>query len=229
MRALSTTEILSVWERGCSQPPVQRALIMLAAATPESSLESLAGLSVGQRDARLMKLRELTFGPRFTGLANCPACDEKIELTFDASAIRPAEEIDTPVEMELHIEGRELRFRLPTSADLLAVTSSEHLLSRCLLSGENHYSENTIRAITERMSAADPMADLRLALSCASCGNQWEAEFDIVAFFWREIAAAARGLMREVHMLASAYGWSESEILALSQARRRFYLEMLNA
>jgi len=229
MRGLSTTEILSVWERGCGQPPVQRALTILAAANPDSSLESLAGLSVGQRDARLMKLRELTFGARFTGLANCPACDEKIELTFDAAAIRPAEEMEVPAEMELHVEGRELRFRMPTSADLMVVKNGEQLLSRCLLSGENHCSENTIRAIGEKMSTADPMADMRLALSCASCGDQWEAAFDIVSFFWREIAAAARGVMREVHMLASAYGWSETEILALSQARRRFYLELLNA
>jgi uncharacterized protein (UPF0212 family) len=229
MRALSTTEILSVWERGCGQSPVQRALTILAAANPESSIESLAGLSVGQRDARLVKLRELTFGPHFTGLANCPACDEKIELAFDAPAILPAEEMEAPAEIELHVEGRALRFRLPTSADLLEVNNGEELVSRCLLSGENHYSENTIRAIGEEMSAADPMADVRLALSCASCGNQWEAAFDIVAFFWREIASAARGVMREVHMLASAYGWSESEILALSQARRRSYLEMLNA
>jgi hypothetical protein len=32
-----------------------------------------------------------------------------------------------------------------------------------------------------------------------------------------------------VHTLASAYGWSESEILALSDARRRLYMEMVNA
>jgi len=229
MRALSTTEILSVWEQGCGQPPMQRALLILAAANPELPPESLANLSIGQRDARLMQLRELTFGARFTGLANCPACDEKIELTFDAPAIHPAEEIETRVEMELNIEARELRFRLPTSADLLAVNTGEQLVSRCLLSGENDCSENTIRAIGEKMALADPMADVQLALNCASCGNQWEATFDIVSFFWREIAAAARGIMREVHLLASAYGWSESEILALSQARRRFYLEMLNA
>jgi len=30
-----------------------------------------------------------------------------------------------------------------------------------------------------------------------------------------------------VHMLASAYGWSEQAILGLSPARRRLYMEML--
>ena len=71
------------------------------------------------------------------------------------------------------------------------------------------------------MSGADPMADIHLALNCPSCEHKWEAPFDIVAFLWREISAAARRLLREVHTLASAYGWTETEILALSPARRR--------
>jgi hypothetical protein len=33
----------------------------------------------------------------------------------------------------------------------------------------------------------------------------------------------------DVHALASAYGWSEREILALSDTRRRLYLEMVSA
>ncbi len=229
MRALSTKEILSVWERGCNQPPAHRALIMLAAAIPEMSAESMASLSIGQRDARLLALRELTFGAKFTGLTNCPACNEKIELAFDAGAIRPADEIEVPAELDLQIGGRELRFRLPNNGDLLAVNSREQLLARCLLSGGNDFSESAIQAVSEKMSAADPMADVQLALSCSSCGHQWQAVFDIVAFLWREIAATARSLMRDVHALASAYGWTESEVLSLSQARRSFYLELVNA
>ena len=33
----------------------------------------------------------------------------------------------------------------------------------------------------------------------------------------------------EVHLLASAYCWPETEILALSSTRRRFYLEAVSA
>jgi hypothetical protein len=32
----------------------------------------------------------------------------------------------------------------------------------------------------------------------------------------------------ELHTLASAYGWSESESLALSDTRRAMYLEMVH-
>jgi len=226
MRALSASELLSVWESGNGQVPLQRALYMLAVACPEASYDSVTRLTIGQRDARLLALREMTFGSKLRGLTDCPECGNKIELSFDCSDIRPATETEQPAELAVESNGREVRFRLPTSADLLAVNSPEQLLERCLLSGANHMKENFVAAVGEKMSSADPMADIHLALNCPNCGHKWEALFDIVAFFWREISAAARRLLREVHTLASAYGWTEAEILGLSPARRRIYLEM---
>ena len=229
MRALSTTELLSVWERGCHQPPVQRALILLAAACPESPPEALASLTIGQRDARLLALRELTFGSAFTGLTHCPACDEKMELAFNAAEILPEIETEIPNEFNLQLDGHALHFRLPTSTDLLGVKNRAQLVERCLTNGSSELPETIIAIVAEKMSRADPLADVQLALSCSSCGHKWEAPFDIVAFFWSELNAFASGLLREVHTLASVYGWTESEILALTPARRRCYLEMVTA
>ena len=42
-----------------------------------------------------------------------------------------------------------------------------------------------------------------------------------------EIDAWARTILYQVHLLASVYGWSESEILALSPWRRHLYLQMI--
>jgi hypothetical protein len=53
--------------------------------------------------------------------------------------------------------------------------------------------------------------------------------FDIASYFWDEINAWANRILREVHILASRYGWSERDILALSPWRRQFYLDMVNA
>ena len=44
-----------------------------------------------------------------------------------------------------------------------------------------------------------------------------------------ELEAQAKRLLRSVHVLASAYGWSESEILALSEARRDAYVELVQS
>jgi hypothetical protein len=228
MRALSANELLSVWECGNGQPPVQRALSMLAAGCPEASSDSLTRLTIGQRDARLLELREVTFGPGLTGVTDCPECGEKIELTLNSSDLHSATAGELATEVAVKANGREVRFRLPTSADLLAAGNPEQLLERCLLSGGNHVRQNLRTAASEKMSSADPMADIRLPLNCPSCEHKWEAPFDIVAFFWREISATAQRLLREVHTLASAYGWTETEILSLSPTRRRAYLELAN-
>jgi uncharacterized protein (UPF0212 family) len=226
MHALSATELLSVWESGSSQTPLRRALAMIAAACPEISSDSLASLTIGQRDARLLALREAMFGAELAGITDCPECGEKIELSFNCSDIRQQGEIGPAAELAVQSNGREVRFRLPTSADLLAVNSSEQLLERCLLDRGNRLTKDLFPAVAEKMSSADPMADIHLALNCPNCAHKWEAAFDIVAFLWREISAAAGRLLREVHTLASAYGWTEPEILSLSPARRRVYLEM---
>jgi hypothetical protein len=77
------------------------------------------------------------------------------------------------------------------------------------------------------MAACDPQAEVLLDLNCPACGHGWQALFDVVAFFWAELAAQAKRLLREVHTLARAYGWREADILGMSARRRQFYLEMV--
>jgi hypothetical protein len=50
----------------------------------------------------------------------------------------------------------------------------------------------------------------------------------VVSFFWMEVESWAYRILRQVHALASAYGWSEGDILAMSPWRRQFYLEMVS-
>src|SRR5712691_5286124 len=79
MHALSTAELLTVWERGLAQSPTQRALALLTAACPNATVDTLAHLSIGQRDAQLLTLREWTFGSQVTGVTVCPDCGERVE------------------------------------------------------------------------------------------------------------------------------------------------------
>lgn len=243
MRALSAFELLRVWERGLTQTPVQRALTLLAAACPDTSPDALARLSIGQRDARLLTLREWTFGPQMVGLAACPACGARLELSFDVAEIRVTSEVEPGEALSLSVDDHELRFRLPDSLDLAAIAGHEDavesrrlLLERCLLNTQ-HDGEKTpsgplppdvLEAVVERMARADPQADVQLALACAECGHEWQVGFDIVTFFWSEICVWATRILHEVHILASAYGWREADVLAMSPWRRQFYLEMVS-
>lgn len=256
MRALSTTELLAAWERGLGRSSLERPLVLLSAATGASPA-SLARLSVGERDAWLLKLRESAFGSQLTSLAECPACGEPLEMTFniadlhveqerrgpDSISQQLAAERDAPAAFSLVVEEYETSFRLPDSRDLLALACRSNiddarraLLSRCLLraarGGEDvtfgDLPEGVLTAIEARIAEEDPQADVRLALSCPRCSRAWEEIFDINSFFWAEVDAWATRILREVHQLAKAYGWRERDILEMSARRREFYLNMVD-
>jgi hypothetical protein len=241
MRPLSAAELLGVWERGMAQDPVHRALTMLAPACPELTPEALARLGIGQRDARLLALREWSFGPRLVSLAVCPACGEQVELTFSAGDIRAAPAEEQPESLSLAVGDYLVRFRSPNSLDLAAAlergdpdAARSVVLARCLLSASQGGEETpperlppaVVDAVVAGMAEADPPANVQLALTCPSCARDWLASFDIATYFWDEINAWAPRLLRDVHTLASAYGWREADILALSPWRRHCYLEL---
>lgn len=244
MRALTDAELLSVWERGLGQPAVQQALYLLAAVSPETPPDDWALLSIGRRDAFLLALRERTFGSRIVSLATCPACDEQAEIAFEVAQVLAEPPSTPPSTLTLHASGCHVQFRLPNSLDVAAIGNAESidaaraaLLARCLLSAERggervaaeQLPAEIASEVAARMSAADPQADVRLVCTCPACGHSWQAAFDVVSFFWTEICAWANRTLREIHWLASAYGWRETDILALSPMRRRLYLEMVEA
>lgn len=240
MRPFTAAELLDLWDHGTRQLPVQRALALLATACSES-VQTIAGLPIGQRDAQLLTLREWTFGPRLACLVACPACGERLEMALRIEDLRAATPEMRAAPFTLAIDEYALTYRLPTSADVLALTDDaadpRGLVARCVIEARHSGAalaiellpERVITALGDAMAEHDPQADLQLALTCPACSHAWQALFDIVAFFWREIEAWAARTLHEIHTLASAYGWRESEILALSPQRRRRYLELVSA
>ncbi len=244
MRGLSAQELLYTWEVALRAHSVERAITILEMALPEVPRDELLALSVGQRDARLLSIREATFGSRLDGFAECPACQERLEFAFNVSDIRVLPENRTSAKQvqEVSIEGYSLRYRLPDSSDLAQIVcfqdvmvARDLLLQRCVLQACQENVEVEVAALPESVIAilgrhmleSDPQAEVPIDLSCPVCTHNWLVIFDIVPFFWSEICAQAKRLMREVHMLARAYGWNEADILAMSATRRQFYLEMV--
>lgn len=241
MRALTARDLVEVWEVGEDQHPLDRALTLLAAAYPERSWDELAALSVGQRDARLLALRERTCGPKLSAVVECPRCAQRLEFEMRVSDLRAADAGAGEDAREFVADGVALRFRLPDSRDLAAVLDLEDpdaarglLVRRCVLQAGRDGTPvdveelpgGVVAGLAERISECDPQAEVLLDLRCPACGHAWQALFDIVSFFWAELAARAKRLLREVHELARAYGWREADILGMSARRRRLYLEM---
>lgn len=238
MRCLSAAELLDLWDRGHGQHPNTRAMLLLRACCPELSGAALAELPVGWRDSMLVKLRELVFGPAMTGFATCPRCGERLEFDFDSRELIGSEEAAAPSEIVVEYKERQWRFRLPGTADLDAIRQArsvpearQMLMQRCLAGdqGNAEIPPALESLVSLRMAEADPRADIQMALNCPGCGHFWAAPFDIVPFFWQEIQAHAKRWLREVHILASRYGWSERDILNTPARRRQLYIEMADA
>ena len=240
---ISAAKLLQVWERGQLQAPVEKALTLLAAAHPDATRETLAALSIGERDSGLLSLREQLFGTELTSLTDCPACGEQLELNFNVADIRVGPTAPR-VPLNLSHSGYELELRLPNSVDLLQLTSYStvaemraRLFEQCVVravhagaaEGASEMPAEIVDLAIERIGEADPQADVEVDLNCPECRHVWQTGFDIVSYLWSELHSWAWQMLREVHVLASNYGWTESEILSMTPQRRRGYLEILGA
>jgi hypothetical protein len=249
MRTLSASDILFAWEAGQQKHPVDRALLLLVLALPSFSPSVLGSLTIGQRNRQLLLLRQKTLGTSARCFVQCPRCDEKLEFTLDLQAMLP-NAVEAPVEPSelsehvhtLSVDAFTLSFRVPTSADLALIVrsvdareGSRLLIERCVVQATQddqtvtveNLPENVLQALAEAVIEHDPLAEMEFALNCPACQHRWTTLFDIVSFFWTELDALAKRLLRDVHTIASAYGWRESDILALSAARRQFYLGLI--
>ncbi len=247
MRALSSEEIVKIWEMGQGRGIQERALALLSVACPGMTSDQLAGLSIGERDSSLLELREETFGQNLSGFAECPHCRERLEFKMTTADIRGrpnSEPVEKEHSFELPEEDLSLCFRLPTSLDLSLVAGCATvqearglLVKRCVSQVRRQgapvpvekLSRELIHRLAERMAECAPQSEVLLDLHCPQCHHHWQILFDIAAYLWTEVTTQAKRLLREVHALASAYGWREGDILSMSHVRRQFYLEMVTS
>ena len=232
----AAARLLDTWEQGAGQPPALQALFLLQWCHPETARTTLEQLSIGQRNTQLLTLREQLFGPDLAALATCPTCGELLDLSFRTDEIRTTSPLaDAGSGAEMLDDGRQVRFRSPNTADLLAVAHSADaqavhhaLLARCVETPLDELPDALLVKIVARLAEIDPQADVRLHLTCPGCAHAWQAPFDIVSFLWREVDDWAKRTLREVHRLAAAYGWREADVLCLSAQRRRLYLSIID-
>ena len=239
MYALHGDRMLQAWELGRERDETWRPLALLEAAMPECDFESLAALPLAKRNALLLELRSLTFGPRLEGFAVCPECGAQLEFALSAKDLEASMQVpDEDTWME---HDTAMYMRPVNTQDLAAALGSGRAADARMLLLERTVSPRRVRGLEEeaepeefgvwleRFERLNASAEIRCVLSCAECGQRPVLDLDIARFLWREVTVAARRLLAEIHRLARAYGWSEQAIVAMSAARRSIYLEMLNA
>jgi hypothetical protein len=240
LAGLSGAELLLVWDTAAGLPPPRRGPAILRAVVPELAVDPEL-LPIGACDTLLLGLRVGTFGGPLSAVADCPGCGETVDVETDTAEILaglPQPDLAPTGPGRVEAGGLTVEFRLPTTRDVLAAAADSsprrQLAVRCVLAvggdgdppAEHELPDAVLTAVADAMAAQDPAGDLQLRLECEACGAHWSTRFDVAAFLWAEIVAAGTGLLYEVDALAVRYGWSERDILAMSPARRRAYMEL---
>lgn len=195
-------------------------------------------LPVTDLDVLLLRLRQLVIGDRIQAETNCPVadCAARIDTVLEVEAyldhhrprrVRNIEVSDEPGWYRLH--GAEIFFRLPTSADQLAVAGQAEpvaaLIQRCVRPA--NLSARLRKRVENAMEALAPSLAHEMQGMCPECGSPVNIYFDPRQFTLQELRGQAAFIIQEVHLLAFYYHWPESHILALPRSRRLHYAEMV--
>jgi len=191
---------------------------------------------VGERISALLALlrdREGTGTVASTIRCEAPGCGARLEIDLPLAPLAVAPP-PSPTIAVARDEGDPLELRRPTGDDLrawrtLRPGSREQAVMAMLaclsVSGEPRAEDAAPAA--EALAEADPLVAFTVVCACPTCGHEAEYEIDLEGLALQRLAAHQRALLRDVHTLASRYGWSEAQILALTPGRRARYRELI--
>lgn len=206
---------------------------------------SLIGdLLVGDRDYLVLRLREMTFGPRVDALVHCPnlACGKVMDLSFSIEDItierKPVLRRTFSIDTDLY----GIEFRLPTGAfqeqvSAQAVVDFDRLLAGCVTQiGESTdvdatairgLSIETRSRIEDAIQRLSPALEIEFEAECPECRRAFLFPVDFTRFFFDQMKTNLRDLELEIHFLAKNYHWAESEILGMPRKKRKRYVSLL--
>jgi hypothetical protein len=243
MKLPSVPELLNFWESSLNHTLLQKAVELLHLAYPDKTIEEVAGLSIGERDTKLLLLRERLFGRLMQNMAVCPECSAKNEWETNTSELLTGspEPPASRLTYTLKEKGYSISFRLPDSRDLAGIPFQDtkdsqagkllvKLISDCKFKNKTLKIQDLpaeiMDAIENQIELKSRQSDIQMSVRCVNCHYQWEIQFDIVSYLWNEIDNWARHILQDVVILAQAFGWSEQDILNLSPVRRKIYLDL---
>lgn len=235
----SDAELLDVLDRGNGLSSPERAILLARAALQDID----AGiLSLGARNGLILGLRTELFGPTIEAYDTCRDCRQAATFEVSALALNQLGAQRGSGEIDVRVGDYEVVCRPPTGADLVNAARATGLQSardillestilRAHRGGEpvsaTALPHEVVSEVGRVVAEVDPLAELSLSVTCEACGGSWDAVLDIPDFVWQELRDWGRRVLWEVHVLASAYGWPEREILTVPPRRRQMYLDLV--
>jgi hypothetical protein len=202
-----------------AQSAIAQAVEVLRFTVPPTELarygvDDAAMLPVGIADRSLLEAHETLLGRPLERTVGCEACGAWTTLPLGRGDVAE----HWPVSAWL---GPGSGAREPTYADLLATAGApDVLLARCAI-GEG--------ATLTDLARVEGSLSGPLRSQCVECGAPLVEEVDVLALAVGALGELRAQIDREVHLLATAYGWDPSTIDALPDRRRRRLAELVSA
>ncbi|QSV45782.1 hypothetical protein [Geobacter benzoatilyticus] len=198
--------------------------------------ETVSGLAVADRQFLMGRLATgLGLGESWL-TARCGRCGERFDFSVTHADLPVKEAGEGYPFTTVATSLGPCRFRVPTGADqeFLAGIEDEgeacrSLVGRCLVDfpgeGQPSFTADDMARIESALEAVAPEVAVSVQAACPACGTTHVIDVDPYGALSRNDGG---WLLREIHILAATYHWSEGEILALPLERRRRYLELID-
>ncbi len=219
---LDAADLLRLWPDGAAAPDRIAALVRAVWG------DEVAQDSLGRRNQRALALHQALLGLPLEAKVTCPDCGADNEALLPVAAVLAAASPDPGAVVQVETGAGKLVFAVPRIDDLDGAEPAA-LAMRLCRDPVDRLSAADLDRIAAAWEAADPAGAVELDLDCSGCGRRLQALAEPQDFVARDLDIAADRLLREIDVIARAYGWSEPAILALPQARRRRYVAMIVA
>lgn len=214
-------ELVNRWETGGSEAAHRR---LAALIETEPGGRPLGEDTLGQRNRRLIALHGRWIDRPIEAHVACPTCGTGNEFVLPLEAMQ--ELPDPPPGARTKLGGS--AFRLPTMAEAEACGADPAALARrCADDPAVRLDAQQLAMLSEAFDALDPLGRLTVASHCSDCGGEVTAEVDLAEFVAAELTRCVELALRDIDLIAAAYGWSEREILSLPADRRARYVAMI--
>lgn len=199
--------------------------------------------NTSRRLQALLTIAVQTQGPRLDLGVNCPAsdCGELLELPLcltdfehidDSGAISCAPDEETKLVLRLPIGNDQRRW---WEKGLLNESNKTELArdSVTTVNGGNPVvgwcvDHEWLDAIEKSLKQNDPLNEIVIDTKCPHCGREFEVDVDLEQELLNILARQQPALLDDIHRIASAYHWTEDQILELTDERREAYLARID-
>jgi hypothetical protein len=216
------------------------AVTLLAGLTSLDNLpatdRAIAALCITDFEYLMLSLRQVWHMPPPVLGLTCGHCREPSEFSPDIAALLRGAVPKAVQGVKPHpelagwfvLDGG--AFRLPTAGDQIAVAGhsrpTQALADSCL---DKAARERGLRPRIERaMERMAPEISTTIRGHCPACDMPLEAYFPVVRTVLAELRHGAGGLHDDIDLIARAYHWSQAEILAMPQDRRKAYVSRIH-